>query len=127
MSRRVFRLAFICSLACLTATLAYAQGATTASVSGVVVDSAGGVVPGATVSVKNKATGTTSETVTNTNGVFSIPALEAGTYTVTVSLQGFKTAVINDVPLLPGRPFPRRSTRIRSTSCRCRRGTRSTR
>jgi Carboxypeptidase regulatory-like domain/TonB dependent receptor len=110
MSRRVFRLAFICSLACLTATLAYAQGATTASVSGVVVDSAGGVVPGATVSVKNKATGTTSETVTNTNGVFSIPALEAGTYTVTVSLQGFKTAVINDVPLLPGQTPALRAT-----------------
>jgi hypothetical protein len=79
-----------------------AQGGNTATLSGTVVDPEGAHVPGATVVVKNTATGTTSETLSNADGVFSVPALEVGTYTVTVSLTGFKTAVINDVRLLPG-------------------------
>jgi Carboxypeptidase regulatory-like domain len=82
----------------------FAQGGSTSSLSGVVVDPGGGIVPGATVLVKNSATGTTSETVTNADGVFSVPALEIGAYTVTVSLTGFKTAVVNDVKVVPGAP-----------------------
>ncbi len=95
----------LCLVAALTLTatgLALAQGATT-SISGTVVDSAGGVVPGATVVVKN-ASGTTFETTTNAEGVFSVPALTAGVYSVTASLQGFKTAIINDLRLAPGVP-----------------------
>jgi hypothetical protein len=82
----------------------HAQGGNTASLSGTVVDAAGANVPGATVVVKNIATGTSSETQSNADGVFSVPALEIGTYAVTVSLTGFKTAVVNDVRLLPGKP-----------------------
>jgi hypothetical protein len=81
---------------------AYAQAATS-TISGVVLDSAGGAIPGVAVVAKNEA-GTIHETVTNTEGVFSIPALNAGTYTVTVSLSGFKTAVASDVRVVPGTP-----------------------
>ena len=42
--------------------------------------------------------------MTNATGQFSFPALAAGTYTVTVSLSGFKTFVANDVRLLAARP-----------------------
>jgi hypothetical protein len=80
----------------------FAQGASTGTLSGTVVDSGGGLVPGATVSVKSNATGTAQETVTNSDGVFSLPALGAGTYSVTVTLQGFKTAVISAVQIAPG-------------------------
>ena len=45
---------------------------------GTVVDSGGGVIPGATVVVKNNATGTTTTAVTNASGTFTIPALEPG-------------------------------------------------
>src|SRR5262245_48253823 len=90
---------FVCS-----ATFAHAQGGATSSLSGVVVDTGGGVVPGATVIVKNNATGTQFETVSNTDGLFSVPALAAGLYSVSVSLSGFKTAVVNDVRISIGTP-----------------------
>lgn len=83
---------------------ASAQSNPTSSLSGVVVDVGGGVIPGATVVVTLEGTGTTFETVTNTTGVFSVPALPAGVYTVRVSLEGFKTAVVSNVRLQPGIP-----------------------
>jgi hypothetical protein len=80
------------------------QGGATSSISGVVADSAGGVIPGASVVVASNATGSKFEAVTNTTGAFTVPALSAGTYSVTVSLTGFKTAVITDVRLQLGIP-----------------------
>ena len=86
------------------ATPVFAQSGATSSISGTVVDSGGGVIPGATVVVKNNASGTTFNAVTNSAGTFSVPALDAGTYTVTVSLSGFKTALVKDVVLAVGTP-----------------------
>ena len=83
---------------------AYAQGGTSSTLSGVVLDSGGGVIPGADVSVKNDATGVAADSVTNGQGAFSFPGLNVGTYTVTVSLQGFKTFVVNNVVLTTGAP-----------------------
>jgi hypothetical protein len=92
------------ALICLASSLAFAQGSTTSSISGTVVDTGGGVIPGATVAVKNNATGTVTNAVTGAAGTFNIPALEPGTYTVTVSLSGFKTAIVNTVQLTIGSP-----------------------
>jgi hypothetical protein len=83
---------------------AYGQGGATSSITGVVHDTAGGVIPGATVIVKSGATGSTFETVTNSSGAFNVPSIPAGTYTVTVSLQGFKTAETTDVRVQVGIP-----------------------
>jgi len=92
-------------LACGTWTFAAAQGgSTSSSLSGVVSDRDGGVVPGATVVVKNNATGASFTVVTNASGGYSVPALDIGTYTVTISLSGFKTVVTNDVRLLAATP-----------------------
>src|SRR5687768_14115302 len=100
MLRSVSRLMLAAVCAVLAGTLVHAQGG--GSISGVVKDSAGGVIPGAAVIVKNNATTTTQETASNSEGVFSVPAIDAGTYTVTVKLQGFKTANIADVRVAPG-------------------------
>ena len=54
---RPFRLCCALALIVLSSTLALAQGSANSSLAGVVVDTAGGVVPGATVTVKNNATG----------------------------------------------------------------------
>jgi hypothetical protein len=83
---------------------AYGQGTSTSSLSGVVVDRDGGVIPGATVVVKNTGSGITIQLVTNAAGAFAAPSLEAGIYTVTVTLTGFKTAVVNGVKLIAGTP-----------------------
>ena len=93
-------------LVCVSLALAgtaYAQGAaTTSAISGVVVDSAGGVVPGAEVTIKHVATGVTQTATSNAEGGYSFPGLPIGTYSVTVTLQGFKTFVANDVVLTSG-------------------------
>jgi hypothetical protein len=97
------RLVSAVALICLSSTPVFAQGSSTkATLTGVVTDSTGGVVPGATVVVKNVATGVTNETVTNSSGTFSVPALDAGTYDATISLSGFKTVKIEKIALTPG-------------------------
>ena len=78
-------------------TLAYAQGSFFSSLSGTVSDSSGAVIPGADVKIKNNGTGAEYNTVTASDGGFSVPSLPGGSYSVTVSLMGFKTAVLNSV------------------------------
>jgi hypothetical protein len=89
---------------------AYAQGGTTSSLGGTVVDSDGGVIPGATIVIKNNTTGLTTSAVSGPDGAFSVPALQPGAYTVTISLSGFKTAVINDVRLAISTPATVKAT-----------------
>src|SRR4029078_39596 len=86
-------------LVCVSAIPAFAQGSATTSLSGTVTDNSGGVIPRATVVVKNDATGVTYETITTESGTFNVPALDAGTYSATVSLSGFKTAVVSNIRL----------------------------
>jgi hypothetical protein len=92
------------AVATVGAPAAFAQGGATATLSGTVTDSSGAMIPGASVVVKRADTGLTSETVTNTEGQFTVPQLAAGKYTVTVSLEGFKTATVNDVEINAGVP-----------------------
>ena len=86
----------------LTAAIAgpvHAQGSFFTSLSGAVVDVQGGVIPGADVKVKNTGTGIENNAVTGADGTFTIPSLPGGTYSVTVTLQGFKTVTLSSVTL----------------------------
>ena len=85
-------------LAMTLAAPAFAQR-TTASIRGTVTDSSGAVVPGANVTAKGEETGFSRSTVTNSEGVYSFPELPVGTYTVEVSISGFKSAVQQGVLL----------------------------
>ena len=76
---------------------AFAQGGSTSTIAGTVTDTSGAVVPGADVVIKNVATNTTYTAVSGADGSFTVPAIPPGTYTITVTLMGFKTAVLNDV------------------------------
>ena len=91
--------ALLLVVACASAT--YAQSG---SISGTVADASGAVLPGADVLVKNNATAAESRAVSNSEGGFTVPSLNAGNYTVTVALQGFKTVVLPDVQVITATP-----------------------
>jgi hypothetical protein len=71
---------------------------------GSVEDPAGASVPGASVTVRNDATGQSFTTRTNDEGAFRTNELPAGRYTVLVSVPGFKTMNYTGVNVGPGRP-----------------------
>ena len=64
---------------------------------GSVTDASGAFVAGATVTVRDLATGQERTTVTSGDGSYRLPELPIGTYSVTVTLTGFQTAVTNNV------------------------------
>jgi hypothetical protein len=67
------------------------------TVLGTVTDSSGAVVSGATVKVKNTATGVERTTQTSAEGTYAVPELQIGSYTITVTQTGFQTAITSDV------------------------------
>ncbi len=93
MNRSPFARTFLLALVLIAAgfTSAWAQ-ITTGTVAGSVKDDQGLRVPGATVTLISEARGTRlASAVTNTNGDFVIPNVAADTYTVEVTMSGFKT------------------------------------
>jgi len=64
---------------------------------GTVTDTSDAVVPGATVQLMDELTGIVKDTVTNDSGGFVFPDLSFGSYRVTVTLEGFRTAVYENV------------------------------
>ncbi len=67
------------------------------AVAGTVTDSSDAVVPGAAVQLVDELTGIAKESVTNASGGFQFPDLSFGSYRVTVTLDGFQTAVFTKV------------------------------
>src|ERR1700745_1461408 len=96
----VKRLAFVLSLLLAGRALVFAQA--TATINGRVVDPADAVVPNANVTVTNLATGVARDSVTNAEGLYTVPALTPGNYGVKVQAQGFGTADKPNVELLTG-------------------------
>jgi hypothetical protein len=62
-----------------------------ASIAGRVVDASGAIIPGATITATNVDTGIKSVATTNADGLYEIPALSPGHYTIAVELSGFRT------------------------------------
>ena len=72
---------------------------TTQQFTGHVLDSTGAVVPGAQIVVHNQNTGVDTKTVTTGAGVYTVPYLIPGTYTITAIKTGFKTENKTDILL----------------------------
>src|ERR1044071_5595160 len=70
-----------------------------AIISGTVTDPQGAAVPAAVVDIKNLDTNVASKTVTNDHGLFTVPPLNPGVYSVTVFAAGFKTVIQRSVEL----------------------------
>src|SRR5262244_2926874 len=80
----------------------YAQGAGNASVLGTVTDSSGGLIPGASVQVKNIATGRVQQVPTDEQGRYTIADLPIGNYEAQASAAGFQTTVRRGITLTVG-------------------------
>jgi outer membrane receptor protein involved in Fe transport len=63
------------------------------TVTGSITDPSGAIIPGVTVTVKNDNTGEIRTGISNSAGLFSIPALPPGPYTATTSGKGFQQDV----------------------------------
>jgi len=72
------------------------------SVTGNITDGSGAAVPGASVTIKDEATGLTLSAVTDASGVYTIRNVTGGTYTLRASLQGFKEYVQTGIPISAG-------------------------
>ena len=81
---------------------AEAQRSDRAAISGVVTDNQGSAVPGASVTIRNEATGVEVVLTTNESGAYSSPPLVLGRYSVTVDLTGFKKMVSSGILLQGG-------------------------
>jgi len=85
------------------ATIGFAQTQiTTGTIQGTVVDANGAVLPGASVTIKNLDTNLEKTIYTDEGGRFTALAMPPGKYSVSVSKQGFATAVAESVDLTVG-------------------------
>ena len=66
---------------------------TEANMSGTITDASGAAIAGAKVTVTNEGTHGIRAVVSDNAGVYDVPALVPGFYTVTVEMSGFKTEV----------------------------------
>ncbi len=90
----MFRSILVPSLALLmflAPRVTFAQGS--GEISGIVTDPSGSAIGGASISVKDIATGVTRNAVSNSAGLYSFPALSPGTYTVSADAKGFQKQV----------------------------------
>ncbi len=92
-SRLRTSLLLCCSI--LLASAAHAQYR--AGIQGVVTDQTGAVVPDAKITLTSKETNISRTATTVANGVYTIPNLAPGRYTLTVEKEGFKKQLLQDV------------------------------
>jgi Carboxypeptidase regulatory-like domain/TonB dependent receptor len=75
-------------LCTLSITLAFGQNATT-SLRGTIKDPSGALVPGAAITLIDNATGKSSSTTANSDGLYAFPQIMPAKYTIKVTASGF--------------------------------------
>ena len=98
------RMLFTLMLCCLILPgLIMAQGTTSSAFNGLVTDSDGNPIVGATITARHTPTGTVYTAVSRQDGRYNIPAIKVGgPYTVTVSMDPFKTQELKGLTLKLG-------------------------
>ncbi|MBZ5568574.1 MAG: carboxypeptidase regulatory-like domain-containing protein [Acidobacteriia bacterium] len=94
----IFPLLASLSLPVLPTSLCFSQ-ATTGTIAGHVTDPQARVVPGVEVKAANEATGLSQRTSTDGSGKYLLAKLPPGTYTITLSKQGFRVAQLSHLAL----------------------------
>jgi hypothetical protein len=97
--RRILSFVVVQLIAVAASALAQVQ---TGSILVRAVDEQGNVVPGATVTITSPILPQALVGVTDASGVYRIPGLAAGSYTVTTTLSGFQTVIREGLPLVQG-------------------------
>src|SRR5688572_15246870 len=73
-----------------------------ATVRGQIVDASQAALPGATVNVTNQQTNEVATATTNSGGIYTIPFLRPGVYTLTVEMAGFQKHTRTEIRLQVG-------------------------
>ena len=73
-----------------------------ATLNGTVTDPSGALVQNVKIELDSPATGLHRETATNSKGTYQVPALAIGTYKITMSKDGFKPEVLENVEFQVG-------------------------
>ncbi len=95
---RILRIFAFLLLSVLFAGLCFGQ-TQAARLQGIVHDASGAIVPNAKVVVVNNQTKDSSDATSNASGLYVIPALRPGTYTLTVEAPGFSKTTVTDIEL----------------------------
>lgn len=80
----------------------FGQNANSGEIKGIVTDTTNAVIPAATVTVLNVQTGVKINATTNGDGIYDLPSVEPGNYTITVSKTGFRDSVRKGITLPVG-------------------------
>lgn len=94
--KKIFELTLML-FACVAMSFAQTVSVNGGSIQGTITDTTGAVVPGAAVSISAADTGVMKKITTDSAGFYSVGPLNPGDYTVTVSLQGFRTLAVKTV------------------------------
>jgi Carboxypeptidase regulatory-like domain/TonB dependent receptor-like, beta-barrel len=86
---------------CAASVAAFAQIGTS-TITGRVTDASGAVIPGVSVSIVQKSTNFKNLVETNSEGIYRVPSLQPGEYTVTFEMSGFMKIVRDGVELRTG-------------------------
>src|SRR5579864_3258173 len=62
-------------------------------IKGIVQDPSGAVIAGASVAIRHESTGVETKTTSNGAGEYAFESVPIGSYTLTVSVNGFRTEV----------------------------------
>src|SRR5580704_8886594 len=96
--RQSYCCALFCSLLLAPGTYSQIRSGT---ITGAVLDPSGSVVPDAEVTVKNTGTNASYTTKTTAAGLYTVPYLESGTYSVSISRVGFTAFLESGIHLDP--------------------------
>ena len=98
---KYFNLSLTFIVLCCASQVCFAQ-LDRGTISGIVTDPSSSAIAGANVTVTNTAMGTQRSTVTTSAGVYTVPELPAGQYSVTVKAAGFRELIRNGITVSVG-------------------------
>src|ERR1700730_11631124 len=93
--------AFLLFVLLLTCAPASAQNQN-ATVNGTITDPSGAVVPGAELTLKSLQRGTTAKATSGSDGLYSFPNIEPGTYELSAAAPGFRPLTQTGISLVVG-------------------------